>query len=159
MAPGLPSSRRSASSSTSPVSRARTCAATATFAKPRASSSTPRSAPSRLRQDPSSTYAPEFVVRYDAGGSETYSVATPPSTQLSVGWIGSSQKSIERMAIGSTVPCWLDPTNVKTVMLDRGPQGAYFFALLPLLVLALAGWMLTKALRAPKSSRALNSAR
>lgn len=110
-------------------------------------------------RNPSSTYAPEFVVRYDANGSETYSVATPPSTSVSVGWIGSSQKAIEQRAIGSTVPCWLDPTNVKTVMLERGPGGAYFFALLPLLVLALMGWMLMKTLRAPKSSRRLNSAR
>lgn len=107
----------------------------------------------------SSTYAPEFAVRYDANGAETYSVATPPSTSLSVGWIGSSQQALERMAIGSTQPCWLDPANVKTVMLERGPGGAYFFALLPLLVLALAGWMLAKGLRAPKSSRSLNSAR
>lgn len=96
----------------------------------------------------SSTYAPEFVVRYDANGTETYSVATPPATSLSVGWIGSSEKAIARRAIGSTQPCWLDPANVKTVMLDRGPGGAYFFALLPLLVLALAGWMLAKGLRA-----------
>lgn len=99
-------------------------------------------------RNPSSTYAPEFVVRYDANGTETYSVATPPSTQVSVGWIGSSQKTLERMAIGSTQPCWVDPANVKTVMLQRGPGGAYFFALIPLLMLALAGWMLAKAWRA-----------
>ena len=100
-----------------------------------------------------STYAPEFAVRYDAGGAETYSVASPPATSLDVGWIGSSQKALERMAIGSTQPCWFDPNDVKTVLLDRGPGGAYFFALLPLLMLVLAGWMLRGALRPRSSSR------
>lgn len=93
-----------------------------------------------------STYAPEFAVRYDARGVETYSVASPPATSLNVGWIGSSQRALDRMAIGSTQPCWFDPDDVETVLIDRGPGGAYFFALLPLLMLILAGWILRGAL-------------
>ncbi|MGE4081273.1 MAG: hypothetical protein AB7F22_37640 [Reyranella sp.] len=100
-----------------------------------------------------STYAPEFAVRYDARGVETYSVASPPATSVSVGWIGSSQQALERLAVGSTQPCWFDPNDVKIVLLDRGPGGAYFFALLPLLVLALGSWMLAGALRSRSSSR------
>lgn len=98
-----------------------------------------------------STYAPEFAVRYDAQGAETYSVASPPATSLNVGWIGSSQKALERMAIGSTQPCWFDPDDVKSVLLARGPGGAYLFALLPLLMLVVAGWILKLALRSRSS--------
>jgi hypothetical protein len=94
-----------------------------------------------------STYAPEFVVRYEAQGVETYSVASPPATSVRVGWIGSSQQTLERMAIGSSQPCWFDPNDVKKVLLDRGPGAAYVFALPPLLLLALGGWMLRGALR------------
>jgi hypothetical protein len=96
---------------------------------------------------PSSTYAPEFAVRYDALGTPTYSVASPPATAVSIGVIRSSRQTIERLTVGSSQPCWFDPDDVKTVLLERGPGAAYIFAVLPLSMLALGIWMLTGARR------------
>lgn len=96
---------------------------------------------------PSTTYAPEFAVRYDALGVPTYSVASPPATAVNVGVIKSSQQAIERMAVGSSQPCWFDPDDVKTVLLERGPGAAYIFAALPLIMLAIGIWILTGARR------------
>lgn len=98
-------------------------------------------------KNPSSTYAPEFAVRYDALGTPTYSVASPPATAVSIGVIKSSQQAIGRMAIGSSQPCWFDPDDVKTVLLERGPGAAYIFAALPLMMLALGIWILAGARR------------
>ena len=100
-------------------------------------------------KNPSSTYAPEFAVRYDALGAPTYSVASPPATAVSIGAIRSSQQTIERLAVGSPQPCWFDPDDAKTVLLERGPGAAYIFAVLPLIVLALGLWMLAGTRRAP----------
>src|SRR5207247_8052405 len=83
----------------------------------------------------SSKYAAEFAVHYDAFGAKTYGVASPPVTSVSFGSIGSSQQKLGRLAIGSSRPCWFDPNDVKTVLLERGPGAAYFFAVLPLITL------------------------
>lgn len=104
-------------------------------------------------KNPSTTYAPEFAVRYDALGAPIYSVASPPATSVNVGVIRSSQRTIERMAVGSSQPCWFDPDDVKTVLLERGPGGAYFFALLPSIMLVLGLWILSGVKRArPRGS-------
>ena len=49
--------------------------------------------------------------------------------------IRSSQQAIEAPAVGSSHPCWFDPDDVKTVLLERGPGAAYIFAA-PLIMLA-----------------------
>lgn len=95
----------------------------------------------------SSTYKPDFAVRYDAFGAEIYSTASPPPTAVSSGRIGFSQRRIERFAVGSVQPCWFDPKIVKTVLLERGPGGAYFFAIIPLVVLICGWWMMVAMLR------------
>jgi hypothetical protein len=53
----------------------------------------------------------------------------------------------ERFPVGSEHPCWYDRHDPKTVVLVRGPGGAYFFALLPLPVLALGLSMLRRRRR------------
>ncbi len=95
----------------------------------------------------SNTYAPEFAVRYTALGTETYSTAAPPASAVSAGWIGRSQRQLERFAVGTVQPCWYDPDDVRMVLLTRGPGGAYLFALLPLAGLLVFGWVLLGALR------------
>jgi hypothetical protein len=54
----------------------------------------------------------------------------------------------ERFPIGSEQSCWYDPHDPKTVVLVRGPGGAYFLALLPLPVLGLGFSMLRRRRRA-----------
>jgi hypothetical protein len=95
----------------------------------------------------STTYAPEFAVRYSVLGMETYSTAAPPAGAVSIGRIGRSQRQLERFAVGTVQPCWYDPADAKMVLLTRGPGGAYLFALLPLAGLLVFGWMLLGALR------------
>jgi uncharacterized repeat protein (TIGR01451 family) len=92
------------------------------------------------------TYAPEFAVRYTALGTETYASAAPPASAVSFGWIGHSQRQLDRFAIGSVQPCWYDPDDAKTVLLTRGPGAAYLFALLPLAGLIVFTWVLRGAL-------------
>lgn len=84
----------------------------------------------------SSTYQSVFAVRYEALGTETYSAAFPPISAVSLGWIGFSLQKLGDYPDGSVHPCWFDPDDVKTVLLERGPGAAYLFALFPLLVLA-----------------------
>lgn len=98
----------------------------------------------------SNTYTSVFAVRYDVLGTETYSSTFPPITAVSLGWIGYAQQNIERFPDGSVHPCWFDPDDVKTVLLERGPGAAYLFALVPLLVLIYGLWMLLAALRKGK---------
>lgn len=106
-----------------------------------------RSIQSSNRSDKASTYAPEFAVRYDALGAETYSIASLPETSLTTGSAVPSQQTVERFANGSVHPCWFDPDDLQRVLLIRGPGGAYFFVLLPLVVLALASWIVIGVVR------------
>lgn len=93
-----------------------------------------------------STYEPVVAVRYDVSGVETYSTAYPPDSALSFGWLGFSQRTLDRFSIDSTHPCWFDPDDVRMVLLERGPGGAYLFALLPLMALAYGILMLRTSL-------------
>jgi hypothetical protein len=94
-----------------------------------------------------STYEPVVAVRYDALGVETYASAYPPASALSFGWLGFSRQTLERFSVGSVHPCWFDPDDVRTVLLERGPGGAYLFALLPLMALAYGALMLRMSMR------------
>jgi uncharacterized repeat protein (TIGR01451 family) len=108
------------------------------------------------RSGGSSTYAPEFAVRYTARGAETYTTVAPPASAISVGRIGPSQRQLERFAVGSVQPCWYDPDDVRMVLLMRGPGAAYLFALLPLAALIVFTWMLRGAL--PSNGRRVRAA-
>jgi len=96
------------------------------------------------------TYAPIFAMRYEALGETTFSSGYASPTSVSLGVIGPSRQALERYAIGSTHPCWYDPAEPRTVLLERGPGGAYLFALFPLPVLALGLYLLGPALGAAR---------
>lgn len=106
-----------------------------------------RSIQSSGKSDEASTYAPEFAVRYDALGVATYSIASLPETSLTSGSSAPSQQTVERFAKGSVHPCWFDPDDLRKVLLIRGPGGAYFFVLLPLVVLVLASGIMIGVVR------------
>lgn len=93
------------------------------------------------------TYAPVFVVRYDVQGRETFSSGFGANSRLASGSRDPSRRIVEDMAIGSEHPCWYDPDDPKVILLDRSLGGAYLFALLPLLGLGLAAFLLKGAMR------------
>ena len=84
------------------------------------------------------SYRPLFAVRYDVAGVGTYSSGYGPSSTFNFNTASSARATFERFVVGSSHPCWYDPQDPKTVLLARGPGGAYLFALFPLPVLALA---------------------
>jgi hypothetical protein len=91
--------------------------------------------PGERRAEPS--YAPLFAVRYRVGDVETYSSGYATPSALNFSTRAATQAIFQRFASGTTHPCWYDPEDPRTVLLVRGPGGAYVFALLPLPVLAL----------------------
>jgi len=86
-----------------------------------------------------------FALRYEADGREIFSSGFGSPTRLSFGSSESAVRDLARFQVGSTHPCWYDPEDLKMVMLDRSPGGAYLFALIPLLTLALSLWLLRGA--------------
>jgi hypothetical protein len=93
------------------------------------------------------TYAPVFALRYDVEGRETFSSGFGANSRLTSGSREPSRRIIEYMVIGSEHPCWYDPDDPKVILLDRSLGGAYLFALLPLLGLGLAVFLLKGAMR------------
>jgi hypothetical protein len=88
------------------------------------------------------SYAPLFAMRYLVDGVETFSTGYTTASALSFNTRAGTGSMFDRFAIGTTHPCWYDPQDPKTVMLVRGPGGAYVFALLPIPVLAIGLSML-----------------
>jgi len=83
-----------------------------------------------------------FAVRYSVGGVETFSSGFGTATRLGFGSRGQAGGDVGAFRVGSSHPCWYDPDDVKTVILDRSPGGAYMFAIIPLMTLLYAGMML-----------------
>jgi hypothetical protein len=96
-----------------------------------------------------STYAPLFALRYDIAGEKIYSSGYSTPTSLTSSSIGSAQAARERFYVSSVHPCWYDPDDPRTVLLDRRPGGMYFFVLLPLGALAFALVLLWGCIRRP----------
>jgi hypothetical protein len=93
-------------------------------------------------RDREQSYKPLFAVRYPVDGVETFSTGYTTSSSLSFNTRADTGSVFDRFAIGTTHPCWYDPQDPRTVVLARGPGGGYFFALLPMPVLAIGLSML-----------------
>lgn len=93
-------------------------------------------------RDQDQSYAPLFAVRYSVDGVETFSTGYTTASALSFNTRAGTGSVFDRFAIGTTHLCWYDPQDPKTVILVRGPGGAYVFALLPIPVLAIGLSML-----------------
>lgn len=76
------------------------------------------------------TWNPQFALRYTTPAGETVSVGAVPASAL-------QKNELPSMGRGAQAPCWYDPADPKKVVLDRNPGGAYLFAAIPLLTLAL----------------------
>jgi hypothetical protein len=94
------------------------------------------------------TYAhmPVFSVRYEFEGRTLQSLGFSTGSRLSYhpAELMTLMEAMQRRSASGGVPCWVDPKAPQTVLLLRGFGGAYIFALLPVLVLAVMGWMLRR---------------
>jgi hypothetical protein len=95
----------------------------------------------------SESYKPVFAVRYPVDGAEMFSTGYTTPSAVNFNSRAGAGSVFERFAVGSTHACWYDPQDPKTVVLVRGPGGAYFFALLPIPVLLIGLDGLTGARR------------
>jgi hypothetical protein len=94
-------------------------------------------------RDRDESFKPVFAVRYLVDGVETFSTGYTTPSALNFNSRAGAGSVFDRFAIGSTHACWYDPQDPRTVLLVRGPGGAYVFALLPLPVLLIGLSMLT----------------
>jgi hypothetical protein len=97
----------------------------------------------RARSTQTTTYAPLLALRYDVDGVETISTGFDTGSRATVGGLGGAYEEFSRWPIGETVPCWYDPAAPEDVVVIRGFGGAYFFALFPLPLAAVAIWQVS----------------
>jgi hypothetical protein len=88
--------------------------------------------------DQERSYKPVFAVRYLVDGVTTYSTGYTTGSAFNFNSRAGVGSVFERFAVGTAHTCWYDPEDPKTVVLVRGPGGAYFLGLLPIPVLLIA---------------------
>jgi uncharacterized repeat protein (TIGR01451 family) len=86
----------------------------------------------RTRSSNNTVYSPELALRYTAGGNTVISTGYDTGSSLRIG--GRARREQETLAwtVGTAIPCWYDPADVRDVVVHNGFGGAYLFALLPL---------------------------
>jgi Protein of unknown function (DUF3592) len=82
------------------------------------------------------SYKPLLALTYTANGQSVVSTGYETGTRVSIGRGQSLLREYEQWKVGAQVPCWFNPDDVKDVIVIRGFGGAYFFAILPLALLA-----------------------
>jgi hypothetical protein len=100
------------------------------------------------RRSQNTTYAALLALRYDAHGREVIGTGYSTGSRLSIGRGESTIREAAQFKIGAQVPCWFDPDDPTRVMVLPGFGGAYFFALLPLVLLVAGIWGLLGTRRA-----------
>lgn len=93
------------------------------------------------RSRSSGTWSPLFALKYPTPQGELVSIGYASESRLQFGSPKPTQLALMQMPRGATAPCWYDPADPKRVVLDRSIGGAYGFALIPLVALALGGWL------------------
>jgi hypothetical protein len=94
------------------------------------------------RRTTNTSHEPLLAMRYPADGLEVIGTGYSTGSRLQIGRGASTLAEAARFTIGAQVPCWFDPDDPTRVMVLPGFGGAYFFALLPLGMLALGVWAL-----------------
>ena len=86
----------------------------------------------RTRSSNSTVYSPELALRYAAEGDTVISTGYDTGSSLRIG--GRARREQETLAwtVGTVIPCWYNPADVKDVVVHNGFGGAYLFALIPL---------------------------
>jgi hypothetical protein len=84
------------------------------------------------RRTSSAVYSPELAMRYTVDDRVIYSSGYDTGSMLRIGGRARRDEELRRWTIGSTIPCWYDPSDIRDVVVHRGFGGAYLFALIPL---------------------------
>jgi hypothetical protein len=89
--------------------------------------------------DDGTTYRPELLVRYTAGGREFQEWAYDAARVFSGGRAG-RQAELDGFTVGQQYPCWYDPDDPAQVVLVRGHSWSSYAALIaPLIFVAVGG--------------------
>lgn len=94
------------------------------------------------RRTYTTNYDPLLALRYVAHGREMIGTGYSTGSRLDIGRDPTIIRDYEQFKLGAQVPCWFDPDDPTRVMVLPGFGGAYFFALLPLGLLAVGVWAL-----------------
>jgi hypothetical protein len=94
------------------------------------------------RRTTNTSYEPLLAMRYTADGREVIGTGYSTGSRLSIGRGASTIREADQFKIGAQVPCWFDPQDPARVMVLPGFGGAYFFALLPMLLLSAGAYAL-----------------
>ena len=89
---------------------------------------------------PSTVYAPRLAMRYVEGGQGHVAQGFGTDSRLSGASAARAEALLARYAVGAHVPCAIDTAYRGVAYVERGFGGAYFFALIPLPLLALGIW-------------------
>jgi hypothetical protein len=86
----------------------------------------------RTRSSNNTVYSPELALRYTAGGDTVISTGYDTGSSLRIGGRARREQETQAWTVGTVIPCWYDPADVKDVVVHNGFGGAYLFALFPL---------------------------
>ena len=99
--------------------------------------STSSDANGRRRTTTSTVYSPELALRYSVDDRPIYSSGYDTGSRLRVGGGTRREEELRALTVGTVLPCWHHPSDVRDVVVHRGFGGAYVFALIPLPVFLL----------------------
>jgi hypothetical protein len=91
-----------------------------------------RASDGRSRASTTLVYAPELALRYVVDDRPVYSSGYDTGSRLRFGGRARREQEMRTWTIGTIIPCWHDPADVRDVVVHRGFGGAYVFALIPL---------------------------
>jgi hypothetical protein len=89
---------------------------------------------------PSTVYAPRLAMRSAEGEGKRVVQGFGTDSRLSGASASRAAALLDRYSVGSQVPCAIDPAYPGVGYVERGFGGAYFFALIPMPLLALGVW-------------------
>lgn len=95
------------------------------------------------RRTSNTNYEALLALRYEDNGREVIGTGYSTGSRVGIGRGASTLREYEQFKIGAQVPCWFDPDDPTRIMVLPGFGGAYFFAILPILLLAAGIWGLT----------------
>jgi hypothetical protein len=92
----------------------------------------------RTRTTTTRSFEPLLALRYEAAGRDVVSTGFHTGSHLRIGGRSGAASALSELKIGSSVPCWYDPSDAADVVVRNGFGGAYLFALFPLPVAVFA---------------------
>ncbi len=100
--------------------------------------------PSTKSGDRGGSFEPVFAVRYPTNAGEQVSIGYASASALQFGSPKPAQLALARLPRGGQTPCWYDPEDPTQVVLTRDIGGAYGFAVIPLIGIAYAVFLIRR---------------